>query len=39
MIWNFVLLVMMAIEAPGWLFWVWLFCVGCKLILALLLGQ
>ena len=33
MIWIFVLIMMFAIEAPGWLFWVWLLIVGGALIL------
>lgn len=37
MIWIFVLLLMMAIKAPGWLFWVWILIIGGKLILPYLL--
>lgn len=37
MIWVFVFVLMVTIEAPGWLYWVWLFIVGGKLILKYLL--
>ena len=35
MIWIFVLLLMCAIEAPAWLFWVWAVCVFVKWIMAI----
>lgn len=35
MIWIFVLLLMIAIEAPTWLFFPWAIIVGIKLFVAL----
>ena len=34
MIWIFVLLLMVSIEAPGWLYWAWLILVGFKILLG-----
>jgi len=35
MIWIFVLLLMLAIEAPSWLFFPWVIIVGIKILKAL----
>ena len=35
MIWLFVLLLMLAIEAPGWLFFAWLVSVFIKLLFVM----
>ena len=32
MIWVFVLILMITIEAPGWLFWVWFFILLFKIL-------
>ena len=32
MIWIFVFLLMVSIEAPGWLYWAWLIPVGIKIL-------
>lgn len=36
MIWIFVFLLMIAVEAPGWLLIVWLLAVAIKLICAII---
>ena len=30
MIWLFVLVMMITMELPGWLWWLWLLCVGIR---------
>lgn len=38
MIWFFILALMLAIEAPGWLFFVWAVCVFVKWLINFMEG-
>ena len=39
MIWIFVLLMMEAIKAPGWLYWVWITIIAGRFIIGEIWGR